>query len=132
VTLQPSIAITIQVKFDPAAVGAAAGKLTFTSTSRLGSTSAATLSGTGTAVGHQVALTWVAPTNSPVSVSGYYIWRATGASTSFQQLNASEDSQTSYVDTSVTSGTTYKYYVTSVDSQGTQSSPSNAVTVTVP
>jgi len=132
VTLNPTIAITLQVKFDPTAMGTTSGTLRFSSNSSSGGTSAVSLSGTGTAAHHQVSLSWAAPQKSPVSVAGYNIYRATGGSTSYHLLNASEDGQTSYIDTTVLSSTTYTYYVTSVDRKGTQSLPSNKVIVTVP
>jgi hypothetical protein len=131
VTLNPTIAITIQVQFDPTAVGAASGTLAFTSNSTTGTTSVVNLSGNGTAVSHKVSLSWSAPVNSPVPVTGYNIYRATGASTTFQPLS-SDDIQTSYVDLTVVASTTYTYYVTSVDSAGAESVPSNQVTVTIP
>jgi hypothetical protein len=131
VTLNPAIAITIQVHFDPTAVGAVTGTLQFTGNSTTGTTSMVNLSGNGTAVTHKVSLSWSAPVNSPVHVTGYNVYRATGGSTSFLRLSSS-DTQTSYVDLAVVATTTYTYYVTSVDSQGTQSGPSNEVTVTVP
>jgi len=132
VTLNPNIAITTKVQFDPAAVGAASGTLTFTSNSTSGNTSVVRLSGTSTAVQHQVSLSWSAPVNSPVPVTGYNIYRATGSSTSFQLLNPSVGSQTTYIDLAVVTSTSYKYYVTSVDAAGTESIASNRVTVTIP
>ncbi len=130
VTLSPTIAITIQVQFDPTAVGPTSGTLTFTSNSTAGTTSAVNLNGTGTAVQHRVSLSWVAPTNSPLPVTEYDIYRGTGSNPSFQLLSSS--TTTAYVDLAVTASTTYTYYVTSVDSAGAQSSPSNEVTVTIP
>ena len=130
VTLNPTIAITIQVQFDPAAVGAASGSLKFSSNSTTGSTSTVSLSGNGTAVQHRVSLSWAAPANSPVAVTGYKIYRVLGSGTAYQLLASS--SSTTYVDLAVQTKTAYSYYVTSVDSGGTESSPSNQVTVTVP
>ncbi|HET6208486.1 MAG TPA: choice-of-anchor D domain-containing protein, partial [Terracidiphilus sp.] len=132
VTLNPNIAITIQVGFDPTVVGAASGTLTFTSNSSTGTTSKVTLSGNGTAVQHKVTLTWKAPTNSPQPVTGYNIYRATGSSTSYQLVYGLNTAQTTYVDSTVASKTTYSYYVTSVDAADVESVPSNHVTVTVP
>jgi fibronectin type 3 domain-containing protein len=40
--------------------------------------------------------------------------------------------QTTFTDANVQSGQTYLYYVTSVDSSGAESSPSNSTTVTIP
>jgi fibronectin type 3 domain-containing protein len=36
------------------------------------------------------------------------------------------------MDATVTAGTTYEYYVTTVDTSGTESTPSNTATVAVP
>jgi len=89
------------------------------------------LSGTGSAsTSNQVSLTWNAPATSSDPVVGYNIYRAVGSG-SAQLVNPSVNTQTGFVDTSVTSGTTYGYYVTSVDKSGVQSVPSNQVSVTV-
>jgi Abnormal spindle-like microcephaly-assoc'd, ASPM-SPD-2-Hydin len=130
VTLNPNIAITVQVQFDPTTVGAASGALTVSSNSTTGSKSTVSLSGNGTAAQHQVSLSWVAPANSPVPVADYNIYRATGSSSSYQLLNSSNS--TSFVDFSVQANTAYTYYVTSVSGSGTESSPSNQVNVTTP
>jgi len=132
VTLNPNIAIKVQVQFDPTVVGAAAGTLTFTSNSTTGGTSVVMLSGTGTAVLHEVTLSWAAPTSSPVPVTGYNVYREASGGSSFQLLNASEVSNTSYIDQNVVAGSSYTYYVKSVDSAGVESTNSNQVSVTIP
>ncbi|MFL6307459.1 MAG: beta strand repeat-containing protein [Candidatus Sulfotelmatobacter sp.] len=48
VTLNPNQAVTLQVRFDPTAAGAASGQITVTSDSTTGATTQVTLSGTGT------------------------------------------------------------------------------------
>ena len=90
------------------------------------------LSGTGEATQHQVSLTWSAPASSPVPIAGYYIYRSTGGSTSYQLLNATVDTQTTYIDSTVQAGSTYDYIVESVGSAGTESVPSNEVAASVP
>ncbi len=132
VTLNPNVAIKVSVQFDPTAVGTASGTLIFTSNSSTGSSSAVALSGTGTAVQHEVTLSWAAPTNSPVPVAGYNVYREAAGGSSFQLLNSSEVAQTKYIDQNVVSGSSYSYYVKSVDSTGTESTNYNQVSVTVP
>ena len=127
VTLSPNQAVTLNVQFAPTAGGAVTGALTINSTSATNPTSTVSLSGTGS---HMVNLVWQAPSNSPLPVAGYDIYRSAGGSSSYQLLSSAVP--TSYVDNSVQSGTAYSYYVTSVDSSGTQSGPSNSMTVTVP
>ena len=130
VTLNPGIGVTVQVVFDPTAAATDSGTLTFKSNSTTGSTSVVNLNGTGTAPQHQVSLTWNAPSNSPVPVTEYNVYRTTGSSSSYQLMDSTNS--TSYVDLTVQANTEYTYYVTSMDSAGMQSSPSNQVTVTIP
>jgi fibronectin type 3 domain-containing protein len=110
------------------------GQLNIQSNSSTNGTAVVGLSGSGTSASgsHQVILSWDAPSNSSDLVAGYDVYRATGSSSTFQLLNPSADSQTTYVDTDVQASATYVYYVTSVDSSGVQSSSSNQVTATIP
>jgi fibronectin type 3 domain-containing protein len=122
----------LNIQFDPTTAGTVAGTVTLTSNASSGSTTTISVSGTGTTVSYQVSLTWSAPTNSTDPVVGYNIYRAAGGSSSYQLLNTSVNTPTSYTDSSVQSGTAYSYYVESVDAQGNQSSPSNLFTVSIP
>jgi hypothetical protein len=131
ITLDPSGTATVQVQFKPTTVGAATGKLTISSNSGSGSTVAVNLSGTGTATTHQVNLSWTAPSNSPDPVKGYNIYRSTGGG-AMTLMNVSPEVSTSYVDSTVTNGTSYSYVVKSVDSSGVESVGSNQIEVTIP
>lgn len=130
VTLNPGLAITLDVEYDPASTGASSGQLTVASNSSANSNAVISLTGTGEP--HQVTLSWEAPANSPAPVAGYNSYRATSGSTTFQRLNSSLNTGTSYVDRTVQGGATYTYYVTSVSSSGVESSPSNQVKATIP
>lgn len=88
--------------------------------------------GGGGSAQHSVDLAWDPPPSSPVTIAGYNVYRASAGSSSFQLVNSSPESQTKYTDSNVTSGLSYSYYVESVDGSGTQSSPSNTVSVTIP
>jgi hypothetical protein len=132
VTLNPKQSVTLTVQFKPTTTGAFTGKLTITSNSSTNPTATASLSGTGAGEQHQVDLSWSEPSNSPVPVTGYNIYRALGGGSAYQLLNSSVGTQTTYVDSTVQSGTTYSYEVKSVDSSGVESSPSNAINVTIP
>lgn len=131
VTLNPNQSMTLQVQFKPAASGSATGQLTISSNSSSGGTAAVSLSGTGAAVAHSVTLSWSAPGSSPDPVAGYNVYRVTGSG-SAQLMNSSIDTQTAYVDSSVVSGTTYIYFVKSVDSNGVESVSSNQITEAIP
>jgi hypothetical protein len=130
ITLNPGQTATLNVQFDPTATGAATGALTFMSNSSTGGTTVVGLSGTGQS--YQVDLTWDAPGSSTDPVSGYHVYRATQGSSSYQLLNSSVDAQTNYTDSTGQSGAAYEYYVTTVDSAGAESGPSNTTSVTIP
>jgi hypothetical protein len=131
VTLNPTQTLTLQVQFEPTTAGAVTGQLAISSNSTTGGTAAVALSGTGTAVAHSVDLSWTAPSSSTDPVAGYNIYRAISGG-SVALVNASPDSSTSYVDSTVVSGTTYNYVVKSVDSSGVESVPSNEITAAIP
>jgi hypothetical protein len=78
---------------------------------------------------HSVLLNW-APSTS--TVSGYNVYRSTVNGSGYTKLNSSMMASLSYSDTSVTSGTTYFYVATSVDSGGDESANSNQATAVVP
>jgi len=137
-SLAPNQKVTFQVWFSPKTAGAAAATVSFLSPN-LSSPETMALSGMGVAATggggnppptpHTVHLTWNAST-SPVV--GYRIYRSTSSSGSFTPLNGSAINGLSYNDTTVSSGTTYYYYVTAIDSSGNESVHSNQVTAAVP
>ncbi len=79
---------------------------------------------------HVVSLTW-APSTSPVT--GYKVYRGTASGGPYTLLQAL-GAVTSYTDTTVLSGQTYYYVVTSVNSSNVESSYSNQAqaVITVP
>ena len=135
-TLSPSQTATLSIEFDPTAAGAASGSLTIASNSSTGSSTVIPLTGTGETASssNRVDLSWDAPTSSfdPVTVAGYNVYRSPSGGISYQQLNASTISQTSYVDTTAQAGQTYDYIVQSIDASGVPSAPSNVASVTIP
>jgi hypothetical protein len=128
-TLNAGQTATLSLQFEPTATGAATGKVTITSTASSNSTTVVALSGTGVPLA--VDLSWSAPSSS-TQIAGYNVYRATGNSSSFAKLNGSVNSPASFMDSTVAAGTTYEYYVTTVDSSGAESTPSNTATVVVP
>lgn len=132
VTLNPGQQVTLNIQFDPTTAGSVTGKLTITSNSSSNSTAQVTLSGNGVATSYSVDLTWSAPSSSTDPVAGYHVYRAANGSTTYQLLNSTLTTTTTYSDTKVSSGTSYSYYVVSVDSGGTESSPSNTWSTSIP
>ena len=131
-TLNPGASATLEIEFDPTTPGTAEGAVTLTSNSSAGTMSTISLSGTGVAPSYEVDITWNAPADSSDPVVGYNIYRAVSGSSTYQLLNASYDSATSYADVTVASNTSYTYYVESVDAAGNSSIPSNTYSVSVP
>jgi len=115
----------LNVTFTPKTSGKSSGTLTFVSNAA-DSPTPESMTGTGTTP--FVTLSWNA-SNSP-EVTGYNVYRKTTGS--YSKINSKLDAQTTYSDTSVTSGTTYYYATTAVNSSGKESGLSSSVEVTVP
>jgi fibronectin type 3 domain-containing protein len=79
-----------------------------------------------------VQLSWDAPGETSDPVTGYHVYRSTGSNSSDYSMLSSLDTQTSFIDSTVQSGSTYEYIVKSVDANGVESKPSNSTTITVP
>ena len=130
-TLNPSQTLTLQIQFLPTANGMQTGQVTVVSNS-IGGNSTVALSGTGTGTQPEVDLSWEAPTSSPVAITAYRIYRSTGSSGSFSVIDSTPVGTVVYIDKGVVSGTSYNYIVKSVDVAGTESIPSNQISVSVP
>jgi fibronectin type 3 domain-containing protein len=130
--LNPSQAATLNVQLDPTVAGSVSGQLTVTSNSSTNGTDVIPMSATAVAATYAVNLSWEAPTGSPDPVAGYNIYRAPSGSSTYALLNSSDDTSTTFVDSTVTGGVTYDYIVDSVDSSGVESVPSNMIVVVLP
>ena len=126
-TVKAGQEVLLNVTFTPSKDGNSSAKLTFQSNAADSPTSE-TLAGTGTAP--YVSLSWMA--SSSPDVSGYNVYRSASKSGSYSKLNSSLNSDTSYTDTTVASGSTYYYATTAVNSSGQESTYSNLVKVVVP
>ena len=131
VTLTPSQTLTLQIQFLPAANGTQTGQVRVLSDSTAGDLVVA-LSGTGMGAAPEVDLSWDAPTNSPIVVAAYNLYRSTGSSGSFSLLTSTPAGTVIYIDRTVTSGNSYSYIVKSIDAAGIESTPSNQINVSVP
>ena len=130
VTIPSGQSAGFTVTFTPQSSGLASTSASFAS-SATNSPAAATLTGTGAAApAYSVSLTWVAST-SP-NVVGYNVYRRTGTTGSFTQINTVRDGTTAYTDSSVTDGQTYYYETTAVNSSNEESAPSPAVSAKIP
>ena len=77
-----------------------------------------------------VSLAWTASTSQ--NVVGYNAYRSLTSGGPYTKLNASLIANTSYIDQTVQSGTTYYYVSTAIDSQGLESIYSNEAVAMVP
>jgi hypothetical protein len=125
--LTPGQSASMAVTFAPASTGSVTGKVTLaTGTAPL----AIALSGNGvTPSGRTVTLTWNPSTST---VAGYRAYRATTSGGPYTSLNASPTSQTRLTDSTVQSGTTYYYVVTSVAADTVESIYSNQAPAAIP
>jgi hypothetical protein len=128
VTLKPGHQLTFQVTFAPQADGTRSGNIEIFS--RQGFEVKIPLHGSGIGSQHSVNLWW----NASVSqdVVGYNVYRALKAAGPYKRLNASLDTTTQYLDSTVRSLRTYYYVTTAVDSSGQESVYSNATKAVIP
>jgi len=133
VTLTSGQIATLDVEFDPTALGAASGTLTITSTSSTNGTAVITLTGTGVAASYAVDLSWDAPSSSPDPVAGYNVYKEPSGSSNYQLVGSTVGvGATSLTDTNVQDGQVYEYIVESVDASGNTSVPTSPLPVTIP
>ncbi len=76
----------------------------------------------------QIDLSWTATTES--DLAGYNIYQSTTSGSGFSKINTSLVTGESYVDTDLTSGTTYYYKITAEDTSGNESGYSSEVNAT--
>jgi hypothetical protein len=143
-SIPPNQKLTFQVWFSPKAAGPAAATLTLLS-ANLSTPETLSMTGDGVtsnsnpsptpepptqpAAKHKVALTWNASTSK---VIGYRVYRSESSGGSYNALNGTAITALDYSDDSVSSGSTYYYVVTSVDSSGAESVYSNQATAIIP
>jgi hypothetical protein len=126
--LAPGQNVPLMVTFTPAATGSASGSITITSNAANSSFSIA-VSGTGVQpVSHSVDLAW----NAATGAAGYNVYRGSASGGPYTVLTASPVTTTSFIDTNAQSGQTYYYVVTSLNSNGGESTDSNQVSATIP
>jgi hypothetical protein len=117
------------VTFAPASAGSLAGSVSVVSNAT-NSPLVVTLSGTGAApVTHSVSLSW---TPSSSTFSGFNVYRGTTSGGPYTKVDTSMISTTTYVDAGVSSGQTYYYVATELDSTGAESAYSSQVSATIP
>jgi hypothetical protein len=129
VTITAGESVNFTVTFTPQTIGAVSGNASFISDAS-NSPTPATLTGTGAPSVHTVNLSWTA-SNSP-DVVGYNVYRRTGATGSYGQINTVLDATTEYTDASVADGQTYYYETTAVNSNDEESARSNSVQAVIP
>ena len=120
---------SFSVKFAPASAGNLPGSVTVVSNAT-NSPLIVALSGTGSLpVSHSVALNW---TPSSSTYSGFNVYRGTTSGGPYTRIDSSVIPTASYTDAAVTSGQTYYYVATEVDSSGMESPYSSEATTTIP
>ena len=120
---------SFNVNFAPASTGNLAGSVTVVSNAT-NSHLVVALSGTGASpASHSVSLSW---TPSSSTYAGFNVYRGTTSGGPYTRVDTSMISSTSYVDAGVSSGHTYYYVATELNSSGTESGYSSEVSATIP
>jgi len=128
-SLAASQSASFSVMFAPASAGNLPGSVTIVSNATNSPLTVA-LSGTGAVpVSHSVALNW---TPSSSTYSGFNVYRGTTSGGPYTKVDSSVIPITSYSDAGVTSGKTYYYVATEVDSTGMESGYSSEATAIIP
>ena len=121
--------VPFSVTFLPQATGTATASLSFLNNTG-GTLATGSLTGSGVAaVQHNVSLSWSPSTST--GIVGYNVYRGAILGGPYTQVS-SEDTGSSYTDTTVSAGQIYYYVVTAVDSTGTESLYSNQAQAAVP
>jgi hypothetical protein len=129
VTLAAGQSTSFSVTFAPTTTGNLSGSVTVTSNAT-NSPLAIPLSGSGVAaVNHSVTLSW---TPSTSSYMGFNVYRGALSGGPYNKVNSALVPATSFSDSSVSSGQTYYYVATEVDSTGAESVYSSEVSATIP
>jgi hypothetical protein len=121
--------VTATVVFLPSITGSVTGSLTVSSNAT-NSPATVSLSGSGVQlVTHSTNLSWTASTSSVV---GYNVYSGSVSGGPYSKLTSSPVAVLTYKDSTVQSGKTYYYVVTSVNSSGGESTYSNQATASIP
>ena len=128
-TLAAGQSTSFSVTFAPTTTGFFSGSVTVSSNATNPSL-VVSLAGSGVApVNHSVTLDWV-PSDS--LYGGFNVYRGSQSGGPYTKVNSALISATSFIDNSVTSGQTYYYVATEMDSTGAESSYSSEVSATIP
>ena len=120
---------TATINFAPSAPSSSSGSISFVSNAN-NSPAVMSVSGSGfTPVAHSVDLNWSASTSV---VTGYQIYRSLQSGSGYQRISTSLVPVTTFTDSTVQSGQTYFYVVTSVNAQNVESFFSNEAVAVVP
>jgi hypothetical protein len=127
VTIPAGQSSSFTVTFAPQTSGTASGGVAFSGTA---SNAVESFTGSGSPPPqHSVSLSWSAET---ANVTGYNVYRGTQTGGPYAKLNSASSLATTYGDGAVTSGQTYFYVTTALDSAGAESTHSNEVQAVIP
>jgi hypothetical protein len=128
VTVAAGQNVSYNVGFTPKSSGTTSGSLSFASNAS-NSQTLESMTGVGLVQQYSVDLAW---TPSTSQVAGYNVYRGTSSQGPYSKINSALDPSTAYTDSTVTSGQTYYYAATAVDSSGDESAYSTPITATIP
>jgi len=129
VSLAAGQSASFSITFAPVSAGSLTGSVTVTSNAA-NSPLVVSLSGTATApAAYSVNLSW---TPSSSTYAGFNIYRGTVSGGPYSKVDSTLISAPAYTDSSVTTGNTYYYVATEVDSSGNESAYSGEISAVIP
>jgi hypothetical protein len=126
--LTPTQSAALHVTFTPTASGAASATISISSNST--TVPSISVSGTGAATSSSVSLSW-SPSSSS-DVVGYNVYRGTISGGPYTKITPSPLGSMLDTDSGLSSGQTYYYVVTAVDSSNNESADSNQAVASIP
>jgi hypothetical protein len=117
------------VAFAPTATGSFTGSVSVSSNATNSPTTISLSASGATPVSHTVAVSW---TPSSSTYAGFNVYRSSVSGGPYTRIDSFMVSAPSYTDSSVTSGKTYYYVATEVDSTGMESAYSNESSASIP
>ncbi len=129
-TLAAGQTAELNVVFAPKVTGSVSGTVSLVSNATNSPNSLAVTGAGVSSTAHSVALNWAASSSS--GVVGYYVYRSTISGSSYSRIASSPVNALKYTDATVSSGKTYYYVVTAVNSGGGESAHSAQVDAVIP
>jgi fibronectin type 3 domain-containing protein len=128
-TIAAGQSASLTVTFAPVSIGLVIGSVTVTTASTPPTVIAVIGTGVALTTSHSVSLFWSA---DPAGAVSYNVYRSSTSGSGYAKINSLPVLAPSYLDNTVSSGKTYYYVTTDVNTSSVESAYSNEVSANVP